>query len=441
MTNYSFKNYIKELLILSIPIFLGNIGQMLISLGDVYIAGHYSTNVLASISVASAIFMSFIIPGIGLCSAITPVLSNYRGKKIATRRYFGISVLYSLILSLIFFILLNLCIPFIQNIGLNEKILTDVIIYLKISSFSVFGIFLFSCLREFLQSLEIVLFPNILMLVAVIVNLVLNYVFVFGYSFIPELGTSGLAIASLIVRVLLSLVLFIYCLNFLKHNTFIQTLIYVKDLFLVGAPIAGAMFIEFLGFNIVAVLLGRFEPVYSAAHNIIISITSLSYMIPFSISSALSVKTGYSNGCKNLSDIKMYSLTGLFLILFYALITISIYLIFSQDILKIFTKDENLIQVGVSIIFLVASFTLFDGIQAVCMGILKGLKQTKQMLVIMILSYLFISIPIGIVLAYKFNLLLRGFWIGLSLGLFFASVASSILLYFHYNKLKRVYSN
>ena len=179
------KKYLKELIVLSMPILAGNIGQMLISLGDVYVAGHYNTNVLAAISVASAIFMSFIIAGIGLCSGITPVLSNYRGEKKPVKKLFGATVVYSLILALIFFVALWLIIPLIYKIGLSELIIKDVVDYVKISAFSIFGIFLFSALKEFLQAHEIVLLPNVIMVIAVGINLILNFVFVLITFIIP----------------------------------------------------------------------------------------------------------------------------------------------------------------------------------------------------------------------------------------------------------------
>lgn len=431
------KKYLKELIVLSMPILAGNIGQMLISLGDVYVAGHYNTNVLAAISVASAIFMSFIIAGIGLCSGITPVLSNYRGEKKPVKKLFGATVVYSLILALIFFVALWLIIPLIYKIGLSELIIKDVVDYVKISAFSIFGIFLFSALKEFLQAHEIVLLPNVIMVIAVGINLILNFVFVYGYAFIPELGTIGLAIASLIVRTLLGLVLFIYCFKLLKNSIYNGISNYIKDLIKTGSPIAGALFIEFLGFNIIAILVGRFDPIYAACHNIIISITSLSYMIPYSLSNALSVKVGYANGSKNTKDIKRYTLTSLSFIGLYSLLMIAIYLSCNERLMEIFTSDINVIKTGASIMIIVACFTTFDGMQAVCMGALKGMKQTIQMMVVMFLSYLLISIPTGLYLAYKHSLVLTGFWLGLAFALLFASITSGCLLLKHYFKFKK----
>lgn len=439
MNFFTFKKYLKELLILALPILAGNIGQMLINIGDVYVAGHFSTNTLAAISVASAIFMTFIIPGIGLCAAVTPVLSNYRGERKPVKQLFGVTIVFSQVLAVLFFILLWLTIPLIYKIGLSSAILQDTIDYLKISTFSIFGIFLYSALKEFLQSHEIVLFPNIMMGICVFINIALNFIFTFGYGFIPSLGTIGLAIASLTVRTLLAFTVFVYCMGFLKRSKFSNIKRYAKDLIKIGLPIAGAMFIEFLGFNFVAVIVGKFDPIYAACHNIIISITSLTYMIPFSISSALSVKIGYANGSKNIDEIKKYTLTSFGFILIYAIITIALYIIFKEPVMRIFSNDPNVIKIGVSIMLIVAGFVTFDGIQGICVGALRGLKQTVQILIIMFLSYALISIPTGLILAYKFNMVLEGFWFGLAVGILVAAIISGIILTKKYFYLKKLY--
>ncbi len=437
MNFLTFKKYLKELLILALPILAGNIGQMLINIGDVYVAGHFNTNTLAAISVASAIFMTFVIPGIGLCAGVTPVLSNYRGERKPVKKLFGITIVFSQVLAAFFFILLWLIIPLVYKIGLSNEIIQDTVDYLKISSFSVFAIFLYSALKEFLQSHEIVLFPNVMMGLCVFINVALNFILTFGYGFIPSLGTIGLAIASLTVRFILAIAVFIYCMGFLKRSKFSNIKRYAKDLIKVGLPIAGAMFIEFLGFNFVAVFVGKFDPMYAACHNIIISITSLAYMIPFSVSSALSVKVGYANGSKNIQDIKKYTLTSFAFIFIYAIITVAFYLIYKEPVMRIFSKDEDVIQIGASIMVIVAGFVTFDGIQAVCVGALRGLKQTIQILIIMLLSYALVSIPMGLILAYKFNIILEGFWLGLAAGILIAAIVSGTILVKKYFNLKK----
>ena len=433
-----FKKCINNIYKLALPILAGNLGQMLINLGDIFVAGHYNTNVLAAISVASALFMTFIVAGFGLVGGITPVLSNYRGEKIATKQYFVPTVIYSLIIGLLFFLLVWALIPLVNLLHINKLILDDCITYLKISSFSVFGLFLFGALKEYLQAHEIVKLPNTIIIVSVFANLILNFIFVYGIGFIPEMGTSGLAVASLIVRTTIALILFIYCLKFSFKKSNPNIFSYTKDLIKVGLPISFAMFVEFLGFNIVAVLVGSFEPVYAACHNIIITVTSVVYMIPYSIASALAVKIGYANGKNNLDEIKNYLKSALVIIGCFSGIIITAFLLLKKEIIEIFTSDINVINIGASIMVVVACFNIFDAIQSIFIGALKGMKHTLSVLIIDFMGYILIAIPVGLFLAYKFNMNLYGFWVGLAFGILSAALISVTLFIRVYQKRKYI---
>ncbi len=418
------KQNIKELLKLSIPILLGNVGHMLINIGDVYVAGKYNTEALAAISVASAIFMVVIIAGLGILSAITPVLSNYRGEKKSSKKYYGITVIFTQILGLVFFLITILFVPLIKISGINPLIIDDVIIYTVISAFSVFGIFLYAGLKEFLQSVEKVIFPNILMGFGVILNLSLNYLFVFGYGELRGFGTTGLAISSLIVRFMLGIILLISTAKFFKRSIYKNTKNYLKEIIKTGLPIGGALFTEFLGFNLVAVIIGRFETYYTAAHEIILMYASLSYMLPFSMAQSLSIKVGYANGAKNLKMMKNYSLASFYFILGYSIFIVMLYTYLKYPLISFFSKDTDVINAAIKVMPVICSYMVFDCLQGLFTGALKGIKKTKEVFIIMNISHLFISIPIGIFLGIILNQKLSGFWIGLAFGILSAAVLS-----------------
>ncbi len=435
-----YKKYAKELIDLSIPIILGNVGNMLIGVGDVIIAGRHSTITLAAISIATAIFMTFLIAGIGFMASISPVVSNLRGMRVPSKNLFRITTLYSLFIGFIFFILIRLIIPVVPYAGLADGLSFYVVEYLEISSWGTFAGLLFVAFKEFLQAYEIVVFPNLIVVFSIFLNVFLNIVFVFGYLGFPELGVKGLAIASLIVRWLMAVILFIYCVPFLKGKTK-KYKNYIKDLIKTGWPISLAMFFEFLGFNITAVLVGKFSAVYAACHNIIVTLTGTTYMIPLSISNAAAIKVGFANGEKNLYDIKKYTLTGYIIIIGYMLTNMVMYGVFPEPLLRIFTKDPEVIQTCLPVFGIVLCFLLFDGLQCACVGSLKGLKETKPIMWTMAFAYLIISIPTGCFIAYKYNIVLNGFWTGLALGIIFACIISNTILLRKIKKLSKEYIN
>ena len=220
MDRKGIKLYIKELLTIASPIILGNLGFILIGVGDVIVAGRHSTDTFAAISIANAILNCIMTFGIGLIASISPLLSNYRGEKKSVKKYFYPSVRFSMVLAAIVSGIIVLTIPTIEHIGFEEKLVKPIQDYMWITALSTFGGYLHACLKEFLQSFEIVLFPNLLTIFCVFLNVVLNILFVFGWGAIPSMGVIGLAVSSLLVRYFMGIVLLIYCFMNMKLRNY-----------------------------------------------------------------------------------------------------------------------------------------------------------------------------------------------------------------------------
>lgn len=427
--------YLKNLLVLAAPMIIGNLGQMLIGAVDVFVASKHSIDTLSAISIANAIAFCIYIVGIGVMSAISIVLSNYRGNRKPTKKYLFSVVNFSLLLSLIFFIITLLLIPLIPKMGFEEHLIKNITDYIFISAFSIFGMYVYQSLKEFLQAHEIVNFPNLLLIAALIFNLILNFILVFGLLGFPALGVIGLAIATLITRTLMGIILFLFCLKLIDFKkSFDKTII--NQFIKVGYPIGFALLLEFLGFNIITILVGRDSGLFASVHNIICTIGSIAYMIPLSISNALAVKIGYFNGAKLFKQIKEYSIVGISAsVLFMGCCTI-LFLTFPSQIFGIFTTDENVLAVGIPVLIIAAYFEMFDGLQTSLSGVLKGLKMTKTVSACIISGYWLCGLPLGFILAYKFNMQLKGFWLGLAFSFLAISIIQSIMILIKFKKIK-----
>ena len=159
-------------------------------------------------------------------------------------------------------------------------------------------------------------------------------------------------------------------------------------------------------------------------------------MFPLSVASAMSIKIGFSNGENNILNVKRYVLSGIFITLVFVFFIALIYVFFSKPLLSIFTNDIEVIKVALPVMTVVVCFLLFDGIQCAASGALRGLKDTKPIMITMGVAYLLIGIPTGCILAFKYNIVLIGFWIGLALALFSACVISSTILIRKIKKLE-----
>ena len=404
--------YIKDILNIALPIMLGNLGFILIGVGDVIVAGRHSTETLASVSIANAIINCIVMIGIGIISSLSAILSNYRGAGKDAEKYFYPALKFTTIASIIISFAVMAFIPIIDKLGFEPHLAGLVKDYFWIISFSIFGAYLHCMSKEYLQAFEIVVFPNILTVICIFVNLILNIIFAFGYGPIPEMGTKGLALSTLITRYLMGGILFWYCF----HKTNIQHYKdkeFYKDLLKVGTPSSLAVVIEFIGFNATTVILGRISGIYAAAQNIVCTLTTVSFMIPFAISNATAVKVGFANGAKYYKSLKTYAFTGITMAVAFMACSAIVVGTFPKFLVSLFTKDQELINVCIPIVFALCFFQVFDGLQVALAGIFRGLKQTGIVMISNFIGYWLVSIPLGCLLAFKYNMDLLGFWYGL----------------------------
>lgn len=433
-----YKSYFKELIILAMPMIFGNLGQTLIGATDVFVASKHSVDTLASISIANSILFCTYIIGIGLMSGISIVLANFRGNRSATKKFYTSSISLSFILSSIFCLVSLATIPLVDKLGFEAGLVPSIKEYMFICSFSFFGMYLYQSIKEFLQAHEIVNFPNAILVVALIFNAFFDFALVFGFGFIPALGVKGLAVATLVTRTLMGLVLLIYSFRLLKLDDIFDN-DFVKQVLKIGYPIGFALLLEFLGFNIITILIGRESGILASTNSIIITILSINFMVPLALSNALAIKVGFYNGAKNYLEMRNYSFMGTFLAVLFMGICSIILFFFPAQLIGTFTTDARILEVGVPILLIAALFEMVDGYQISLGGILKGLKMTRTVSICTITGYWVLGLPLGFFLAYKYDMSLMGFWIGLAVSFLCIAVIQQIIIARKFKELKEIY--
>ena len=432
-----FKYYAKELLNIALPIIMGNLGFILIGAGDVLVAGHHSTDTLAAISIATAITNCIQTFGIGLIASVSPLLSNFRGEKKSAKKYFFPTIRFSMVLGVIVMFAVLASIPLIDYLHFEEKLVPMIKEYMFVTAFATFGGYLHAALKEFLQAFEIVLFPNLVTVFSVFLNIVLNVTLVFGLGPFPSLGVLGLAVASFIVRYFMGFALLIYCFRVMNFNDY-KDFEYYKSLIKIGIPISCAIMVEFIAFNSIAIIMGRVSGVYAAAQNLICTLTTVSFMVPLAISNAIAVKVGFANGSKNINDLKRYSFVGIVMSVGFMMLSALIFSSFPNFLVGLFTQDSNLVKISVPVLYILSVFQIFDGLQIALAGIFKGMKRTGIVLISNFIAYWLLSIPLGFTLAFHFNLNLRGFWYGLAAAAVLLCVMMVIMLLKSIKKLESI---
>lgn len=433
------RKYISELIKLALPIFMGNIGIILINAGDCFVAGRYATQTLAAISIATAIHATVSMLGVGLLLSVSPLLANIRGAGCKAKKYFYPTLKFALFTSFMLLALTLGYIPLLKYIGYTPELVLEVQKYTYIIAFSSFGMILHVALKEFLQAYEIVFLPNLVMLISVICNIILNFILTFGMFGFPQMGVEGLATATLIARTGCGFFLLWYCLYKFKFKNFCDTK-YYKQIVKIGFPISMAIVIEFLSFNSMAILLGRISALYAAAQNIIMTLANMSFMFPLALSNAIAVKVGFSNGAKNYSELISYIKNGIAITVGFMCMASLFFATCSRYLAGIFTTDLDLINVIVPVMYIVAAFQISDGLQVAIGGVFKGVKRTKIVMYSNLIAYLLIGVTSGYYCATHFKHHLFAFWAAFSSSSFLLTAILIICLKNMLKKMKKEFS-
>ena len=392
---------------------------------------------MAAISIATAITNCIQTFGIGLIASVSPLLSNFRGERKSAKKYFFPTIRFSMFLSVLVMFAVLASIPLIDYLHFEAKLVPMIKQYMFVTAFATFGGYLHAALKEFLQAFEIVLFPNLVTVFSVFLNIALNVILVFGLGPIPSLGGLGLAVASFIVRYFMGFALLIYCFSVMNFNDY-KDFDYYKSLIKIGIPISCAIMVEFIAFNSIAIIMGRVSGVYAAAQNLVCTLTTVSFMVPLAISNAIAVKVGFANGAGNIKDLKRYSFVGVVMSVGFMLCSAFIFATFPQFLVKLFTQDNNLIKISIPVLYILSVFQVFDGLQVALSGIFKGMKRTGVVLISNFVAYWLISLPLGYTLAFHFHLNLRGFWYGLASAAIILCAMMSVMLLKSIKKMETV---
>jgi len=266
-------------------------------------------------------------------------------------------------------------------------------------------------------------------IIANIVNIFGNWVLIFGNLGLPALGLDGAGFATLITRSFMGLSMMFFVIKAAKYKEFDPTLRFksinydkIKQLIKIGFPSGITYSLEVGAFSFAAIMIGWLGSSALAAHQIAINLASISYMVVLGISSAATIKVGNANGSKNIIDVKHAGYSAILLGLVFMSFTGIVLISFNEFLPSLYINDAEVIGMASSLLIVAALFQLSDGVQAVGLGVLKGLTDVKIPMFITLIAYWLIALPIGYVLGFTFEFNIIGIWLGLLIGLTVAAI-------------------
>ena len=409
------------------PILITQVAMYMITFFDILMTGRYDTYHLAGVTIGSSFWVPVYTGLAGILMALTPIIAQLIGsrQKEDVRPSIQQGLYVSIVLSAIVFLLILFAVaPILEAMPLDQQVREVASGYLKGMSFGLVPLFAYTVLRSFFDALGATRVSMFIILLSAPINVLLNYLLIYGNWGFPELGGVGAGYASAITY---WLVFFIACAVAWKWKPFIEYKLFVewgkisftkwKEILFIGLPIGLSIFIEISIFSAVTLLMANYSTAVISAHQIALNFTSLLYMIPLSISMGATILVGQSIGAGQLKDAKHYSYLGIVFAVLFSFVSIAILLSFREQIASLYTTDLDIVKLSMHFFIYAAFFQLSDAIQAPVQGALRGYKDVNITFIMAIVSYWVIGLPIGYVMATYTDLGPYGYWIGLITGL------------------------
>jgi MATE family multidrug resistance protein len=443
-----FKNNIKHyksLLLIAFPLIMTNAGQMILQLADNTMVGHFGKEELAAASLVNSIFVVIMMFGMGIIFALTPLISKKMGAKdfsnipIYMKNGFAISIFLSIIICAFSLI----CSQLIQYLGQPEHIVKIAIPYFQILSISLIPLIIFYFFKQTGEGLRNTFWAMVTTWCSIIINIVLNYVLIFGKFGFPSLGLIGAGWATLISRMVTPfLIIFIFQKfpDFVKFqskairaNISIKT---IKEIISFGIPISLQMVLELIAFAGSAIMIGWIGDTELAAHQVALGLSSFIYMIANALSMATTIKVSTSLGTKDFYAIKKYKSVSIHLTTLLMVITAICFYTFRYQLASLFTLEKDVIELASKLLIVASIYLVTDGIQVVKLGILRGIHDVNAPMIYSLISYIFIGISTGYIMGFVFNYGIYGIWFGFVTGLISAMLLFSFRIKRWFRKIE-----
>jgi len=438
------QEYTKEFsynLKLAYPVIIGMIGHTLVGFVDNAMVGQLGTSELAAISLGNSFVFLAMAFGIGFSTAITPLIaeSDAKKNKSNTKSILSNGILVCIFLGAVLTIIVLIAKPIIYYMGQSEEVVNLAYPYITLVAISLFPLIIFQSFKQFSDGLSFTKIAMISTVIANLINVVINYILIYGKFGFPKLELVGAGIGTLISRVIMVLIIIYLIKSNPKINQYLDNLfslkyssIITKKIINLGYPSALQMMFE-VGFFISGIwVCGIIGINYQAANQIALNLSSLTFMVALGLSVAATIRIGNQKGLNDYKNLKRIAISIFLITILIELIFALIFIIFSDLLPWLYLENNNnfdvleTVSLASKLLIIVALFQIFDGIQIVAQGALRGIQDVKIPSMICFLSYIIFGVPIMIYLGLYTDLKATGVWIGFLIGLMIASVLLSI---------------
>ncbi len=424
---------LRALIQLALPVMAVEMGMMSMHVVDILFVGHLSATALASVSLALIYYFTVVVIGMGTLVGCDALVSQAvgAGDQPAVRRALQRGLLLAAALCFPLALILLPTEPVLRALHQPPAIIPVATRIVHISILGLPGALSFVVLRQTLQSMERLRPVLTSVIVANLINAACNWLFINGHLGAPALGVNGSAIASVVGRTSLPLLLMWTARDVLlpllrERDPLLFDIAPLLRMLRIGMPVGVQYLLEVGVFNAVALLMGAQATSTLAAHQVAINLASFTFMMPLGIGAAAAVLVGQAIGRGDAPAARRAAVASLMIGLAASAVTTAIFLVAPRLLASAYVSEPDVITLAATFIPLAGVFQLFDGLQAIAGGALRGAADTRAAMIANILGFWAVGLPLGLLLAYRVGLGPAGLWWGLVAGL--AAVSAVLLM-------------
>ncbi|WP_152052128.1 MATE family efflux transporter [Tautonia marina] len=417
------------------PVVLAELGWMGMGLVDTMFVGRLSAEAIGAVGIGHAVFFVTTIAGMGLLLGLDTLISHAfgAGKLDECRKWLRHGIYLALVLCPPLMLVCWLAGGQLERMGIDPAVRPEAETYVRLVTLSLPPLLLYTAFRRYLQAQNRTGAIVFALVSANVVNLVVNWLLIFGNLGFPRLGVAGAAWATVLSRGWMALVLLLEIVRIdwklgpeAWRGGWRPERRRFRSLVALGLPVAGQLMLEMGAFATATFLVGRLDPASLAAHQIALNVASLTFMVPLGISSAAAVRVGQAIGRNDPGGAGRAGWSALALGTVFMMVAAITFVLVPRGILSIFTDQGEVIAVGVVLLWVAAVFQLSDSVQVIATGALRGSGDTRTPMFANLAAHWAIGLPIGVGLCFGLKVGVIGMWIGLSIGLI---VAGTLLLW------------
>ena len=399
--------------------------------------GHLGTTELAAASFAINIFHIGMLFGLGVSLGLTPLVGQSINSKVKNNlgNWLRNGVLVNLVISLILCTIMTSVVFFMPLMGQSEEVVRKAIPFYILHVISLIPLLLFFSFKQFLEGIGNTRIAMVITIAINLINIVLNYGFIYGKLGLPALGLNGSGLATLIARLVMPLIFLAVMIKRQAFKIYLSEAIHsvfdknkIKRIVSIGLPIGFQMVIEILAFSLGAIMLGWISKESLAGHQVAISMAAMTYMISFGLASGTTIRVSHAIGENDALEVRRSIFASLHLVVIFMSLMGILFIVLRNQLPLLFTSDPAVIKVAAGLLVVGAFFQIFDGIQVVLLGALRGIADVRIPMIMAFVSYILVSLPISYLFAFVLNFGYAGVWMGFVGGLSTAAILFGIRL-------------